>query len=127
MLSLLIPLLSAYLYRLDGADNGINYSRHVIGIPIAFSMGNWWYALSYFLAGFFVYGDNCIFSKLLGRKGSRILHGFTFGLASLDPLYAIWTAVVFYILFELAERGWIDNKYAEIGRGFFGTLIFAFK
>jgi len=122
----LIPFISAFLYRLDGMDNGINYSRHAIGVPISLITGNWWYALTYFLAAFIVYGDNSLVARIVGRKGARVVHGVAFGLASLHPLYWLWTAVIFYLIFELADRGVMDNKYAEAYRGLLGTLVFVF-
>ena len=120
----LIPLCSAALYRWDGMDNGLNYARHGIGIPIWLITGDWRYIISYFIAGFFVYGDKSIFSKLLTRKGSRILHSIAFGLASLDPYFSIWTTIVFFMLFEIAEHGIIDNKWSELLRGGLGTIRF---
>jgi len=96
-----------------------------MGLPIAIITGQWLYILTYYLAtAVTVYGDNSPISKLLGVKAARIIHGFAFGMASLRPLYGLWCAVVFYIIFELADHGIIDNSYAEAIRGFAGTLIF---
>ena len=98
-----------------------------MGIPIALLTGQWWYILTYYIAtAVFVYGDNSPISKVVGVKIARLLHGLAFVMASLQPLYGVWCAVIFYILFEIADHGVIDNKYAEIGRGFAGTLIFCF-
>ena len=122
----LIPIISGFLYMAGG--QWWKPARWLLGVPIALITHNWWYVLTYYIATSCVpYGDNSWVSKLVGRKGARIAHGITFGLASLHPLYCIWTVVVFYILFELAEHNAIDNKYAELGRGFFGTLLLAFN
>ena len=120
----LILIISGWLYRLDGKDDGINYARHFIGIPIAVILWDWRYIVSYALAGFFVYGDKSIFSKLFGRKIARLIHGFAFGLASFNPMFSIWTTVVFYVLFEMAERNMIENSWSERLRGGLGTIIY---
>ena len=125
-MNFLIPILSGVLYRLGGSEHGNKWYRWLLGLPIAIITHNWWYLVTYFVAtNMFSYGDNSLPSKILGRKGARVLHGLTFGLASLHPIYALWTAAVFYILFEIAEHNVIDNKYAEFGRGCLGTLMLA--
>ena len=120
-----IPILSGFLYRAGGADWGNKWYRWLLGVPIALITRNGLFIITYYIAtAIFVYGDKSIFSKWFGRKGARIIHGIAFGLASLQPIFIIWTTIIFYILFELAENNIIDNKWAERGRGFFGTIIF---
>ena len=127
-MSYLIPVISGLLYRAGGAEWGNKWYRWAMGVPIAIITGNWWYALTYYLAtAVFVYGDSSWVSKLVGRKGARAVHGFAFGLASLDPWFALWTMITFYVLFWIAERGVIDNKWSEALRGCVGTLIFIWK
>ncbi len=130
----IIPL-SGIFYRLGGSEYGNKWYRWLMGLPIGIIMAVYTqkliyipiYTATYFIAtSVFVYGDDSWVSKLLGRKGARIAHGIAFGLASLQPLFAIWTAVVFYILFELAEHDVIDNKVSEALRGSLGVLIFCF-
>lgn len=133
---LLIPIISGVLYRLGGSDQptwlpswfSMKILRWFMGIPIALILHNGWYVLTYFIAtSVFVYGDNSWVTALVGRRGAWIVHGLAFGLASIQPLYALWTAVVFYLLFFIADEGVIDNKYAEFGRGFLGTLLLVFN
>jgi hypothetical protein len=126
-MSWFIPFISAWLYWEDGKDHGINYARHLIGVPIAIILWDWRYAASYALAGFIVYGDNSWVAKLVGRKGARIAHGAAFGIASLDPWYAFWTTAIFWIIFELAENDVIQNPDAELSRGFLGTLLYLWR
>ena len=123
-----IPIISSVLYRLGGSEHGNKWYRWLLGIPIAIITHNWLFVITYYIAtAVFVYGDNSWVSKLVGRKGARILHGIAFGLASLQPLFAMWTVVIFYILFEMAENNVIDNAWAERLRGFFGTLNFVWQ
>jgi len=122
-----IPMVSAAMYRLGGSEHGNKWFRWLMGVPIALITRNPWYVLTYYLAtAVFVYGDDSWVAKIVGRKGARVVHGVAFGLASLHPLYWLWTAVIFYLIFELADRGVMDNKYAEAYRGLLGTLVFVF-
>lgn len=121
-----IPFISSILYLAGGQYN--KWFRWLMGVPIAIILHNWMFIITYYIAGaVFVYGDNSWVSKLVGRKGARIIHGLAFGLASLQPIFAIWTTITFYILFELAEHDVIDNKYSELGRGFLGTIMYVFN
>lgn len=135
----LIPIISGLCYRLGGCGKddrlfpflnpptpyASKWWRWGVGIPIALITGNPLYIITYYVAtAVFVYGDSSWVSKLCGVKAARLIHGFMFGAASLSPLYGLWTAVVFYIIFELAEKDIIDNSYAEFLRGLTGTLIF---
>ena len=121
-MTILIPLISGLLYMTGG--QWWKPARWLMGIPISLITHNWLYIVTYYVAtAVFVYGDNSWVSKLVGRKGARIVHGIVFGLASLHYIYALWTAVAFYIIFEIAENNLIDNKYAEFLRGSLGTLV----
>ena len=131
----LIPIFSGVLYRLGGSDKGNKWFRWLMGLPIGIVYAITHHSLiwipiftiTYYIAtSAFVYGDNSWVAKLIGRKGARIVHGLAFGLASLEPMFAIWVTVIFIVLFEIAERNWIDNSWSEVFRGSLGTLKFFF-
>jgi len=153
----IIPFCSSILFRLDGWGKGdkflvclpnwtpkwggINYSRLIIGIPIALITGNWWFALTYFLMGLiFGYGEHHPITQLLGRGITSFIYGFMFGLASLSLGNAIWCGFLFWILMYFSNVGlpkkewWRETDYwyldwsiVEISFGFLGTIFYLWR
>ena len=155
MFKLLIPVIGCLSYRLGGwGKYGYLFLpfanpklwRWLMGIPIALITGNWWYALTYFIAtNVFSYGENHPLTRLLGRF-NWLISGFMLGFSSLSWINALVSSVSFYILMHLSNTGipinsekgandWLisnnfwklDHKYVELGIGLITTLIFLFK
>ena len=131
----LIPIISAFLYRIDGwgeGDNflpfikakwgGLNYTRYVIVLVIALITHNWWYALTYGIATSIPYGEKHWWMKY--GLVSWYLIGFIWGLASLDLAFALWLGFIVVI----AKAYDIDHSLWEFFiMGGFGTIIHCFK
>lgn len=133
MIRILLLLLSGVLYRLDGwgkpdgflsfypfnliKTGGINYTRALLGVPVYLITHNPWHLFTYFIAGLVLgYGDNNFLTKIFGRF-AWFLYGVGFGLASLQPLYAIWTGIMFYLLMKAENDLGLDHASGEVIAG----------
>jgi len=132
----IIPIVSAICYLVGG--QWWKPARWFMGVPIfiiAIITGHAWYSIfcvaTYWIAtSAFSYGDKMWTSKIFGRWISMVLSGIAFGLAS-APILGYWSiaqailgGIGFGILkwFDDTER--LKNPWQELGRGFFGTILF---
>jgi len=127
-MNILIPIISAILYRLGGTGREDRFLpflqpptpiankwwRWGMGLPIALLTGKWIYILTYFIAtNVFVYGENS-----WAKEYRWVVSGLAFGLASLNWWNGIVCAVLFYGLKKLN----LDQAYWEFLVGGLGTI-----
>lgn len=141
MVKIIIPIVSALLFRAGGAEQWkwcpINQKlwRWLMGIAIGVLFWKGWviYALcigSYFVAtNLFGYGEKTPILKYLPQNIKHFMSGFMFGLASwpLVGIAALWQAVASGIVFYIIEIKKTQNPWAERLRGGLGTIIFWLK
>jgi len=152
-MNILIPFVSAILFRLGGSDApapleisafGSHYKikfnmklfRWFMGVPIAILAWKGWLALAlaavtYFVAtNVFGYGEKTPVLKSLPKWLRFTVSGIAFGLASAPILHwlciaqAIIGGVAFYIIFLIDEKKLLINPWIELLRGFCGTIVY---
>ena len=138
---LFIPIISAILYLLGGQINkwfrwlGIGL---LIGAFYAITRHSLYPLLAiitYFIAlNAFSYGENSWTTKIFGKWASMAISGLAMGLASIVVLGAFWGIiqgivgmVSFLILKYLDDKDIVKNPFQELGRGFFGTIMYWVK
>ena len=136
VMRLLIPILSALLFRMGGMDQWkwcpINKKcwRWGMGLVIGVMWWKGWliYGIvtgTYFVAkNVFGYGDKTPILKYLPQNVKHLVSGVVFGLASFPLLgwWAILQSLISGVAFYVIEVKRIDNPWAEFGRGFLGTI-----
>jgi len=137
--TLLIPILSALLYRAGGMDQWKwcplrqGLWRSFIGIPIALiymMLLNSLLPLLGIVTYFFQppYGEKS-YLNFLGEWGKFFTCGLVLGLSSypailqLALLQALVSGISFIIIKHLDDKDIIKNPWVELGRGFFSTLL----
>lgn len=139
-MNIFIPIISAICMRLGGwgaGDSflpfypftkpswkigGRKFFRWFMGVPIALITGNWWLILTYYIATSGVpYGENSWTAKLFGHF-RWFVSGAALGMASLEPVNALWMGCVFMAM-KFFDT---DQAYFEVLAGCLSTLIFLF-
>ena len=138
MIHLLIPIVSALLYRAGGTDQWkwciLNQKlwRWLIGIVIGLLLWKGWILyglaiLAYFLStNAFGYGDKTPVLKYLPQNIKHLVSGMIFGLASF-PLIGLWALLqmaISGVAFYLIEVKKVNNPWAEWLRGGIGTICY---
>jgi len=140
MIKILIPIISAFLFRLGGSEQwkwcklNQKWWRWGMGFIIGLLLWKGWLAyalagLSYYIATNIPYGQKS-FLNFLGEYGKFAVCGFAFGLASI-PLIGVMmgitqgfvSAISWVIIKYYDDKGEIANPLTEQLRGFCGTIV----
>ena len=145
---ILVPIISAILFRLGGCGKDDRFLpfmrpptpiaakiwRWGMGLPIALLTGCYWLIPAYFIVtNCMPYGEKS-WLNFLGRDGKWITYGLSFGACSFFCLpfgYGLIAALLgglsFWGLMKWSNDYGLNHAWVEVGFGFLGTIIYLTK